>query len=254
MIQQPKILYFSQKQCPSEKPVCSIPLIFTLMKKPLIAPSILAADFGRMNEEIELLNNSEADWVHVDVMDGNFVPNISFGFPVIEAVKKVAKKPLDTHLMINHPDRYILDFKNAGCDILTVQYEACPHLHRTVQAIKDAGMQAGVAINPHTSVQVLEPIIQDLDLVLVMSVNPGFGGQKFIDHAVIKIAQVKALIESRSAHALIEVDGGIGPGNAAAVLKAGAQVLVAGSSVFKAADPRAAISDLKNIDYHTMKV
>ena len=212
----------------------------------LIAPSILAADFGNLQRDIEMINNSEADWIHVDVMDGLFVPNISFGVPVIKAVQKHAKKMLDVHLMIVDPDRYIVDFKNAGAGLLTVHYEACNHLNRTVQAIKAEGMQAGVSLNPHTPIAVLEDIILDLDLVLLMSVNPGFGGQQFIENTYKKIIQLRDLIDKSGSKALIEIDGGVTDKNAHKLLTAGADVLVAGSFVFKSENPIQTIAELKN--------
>jgi len=215
--------------------------------KHLIAPSILAADFGKIYEEVEMLNNSEADWVHVDVMDGAFVPNISFGFPVIKAIKKVSKIPLDVHLMIEKPERYLKEFKDAGADVLTVHAEACTHLHRTIQQIKELGMKAGVALNPHTHISTIEDVIEDLDLVCLMSVNPGFGGQKFIYQTLPKVRKLKEMIVSRNTKTLIEIDGGVGLQNAEELLKAGADVLVAGSAVFKADDPVSTISKLKDI-------
>lgn len=217
------------------------------MKRHLLAPSILAADFTKLKEEIELVNNSEADWLHVDIMDGRFVPNISFGMMIVEAVKRVAKKPLDVHLMIVEPEKYIEQFREAGADTITVHYEACPHLHRTLQQIKACGAQAGVALNPHTPVHLLEDIIEDIDLALIMSVNPGYGGQKFIYQSIPKIKQLKALIERRNTSTLIEVDGGVGLQNAEKLLQAGTDVLVAGSSVFRAPDPAKAIRQLKDI-------
>jgi ribulose-phosphate 3-epimerase len=212
----------------------------------LIAPSILAADFANLQRDVEMINNSEADWLHVDVMDGMFVPNISFGFPVIKALKKHATKPLDVHLMIVDPDRYLKAFVEAGAYNLTVHYEACPHLHRTIQAIKELGCKASVAINPHTNVSLLKDIIANLDMVLVMSVNPGFGGQKFIEHTYTKISEVKELSALKNPNMLIEVDGGVDSANALKLIKAGANVLVAGNSVFSAANQLAAISQLKH--------
>ncbi len=211
----------------------------------LISPSILAADFANLESEIKMLNKSKADWIHIDVMDGVFVPNISFGQPVIKAIKKHAKIPLDVHLMIKDADRYIEDFKTAGADMLTVHLEACPHLHRTIQAIKAAGMKAGVALNPHSSVGSLVPIIKELDLVLIMSVNPGFGGQKFIASSIQKVKNLKNLIASAKSNTKIEVDGGVNMNNAAKLLAAGADVLVAGSFVFKSENPTETIAQLK---------
>jgi len=212
----------------------------------LIAPSMLSADFANLKSDIEMLNSSAADWFHLDVMDGVFVPNISFGMPVIKSIKKLATKPLDVHLMIVNPDKFIEDFKKAGADILTVHYEACPHLHRTVQAIKANGMKAGVSLNPHTPVAVLEDCILDLDLVLIMSVNPGFGGQSFIENTYKKIIQLKDLILKSGSKALIEIDGGVNNQNAPKLLAAGADVLVAGSFVFKSLNPTQTIANLKN--------
>ena len=215
--------------------------------KHLIAPSVLAADFTKLREEIEMVNGSQADWFHLDVMDGHFVPNITFGMFIIEAIKKVATKPLDVHLMIEKPERYIEDFRKSGADVITVHYEACPHLHRTIQQIKATGAKAGVALNPHTPVSVLEDIIEEVDLVCLMSVNPGFGGQKFIYQTVPKTIQLQGLITKRNASAIIEIDGGVGLHNAETLLKAGARVLVAGSSIFKAEHPLEAISRMKGI-------
>lgn len=211
----------------------------------LIAPSILSADFANLQRDVEMINDSTADWFHVDVMDGVFVPNISFGFPVIKAVQQYAKKPLDVHLMIVEPDKYIKDFKACGAEVLTVHAEACTHLHRTIQAIKAEGMKAGVALNPHTPVNVLENILEDLDLVLVMSVNPGFGGQKFIEKTYQKVLQVKQMREENNLKFLIEVDGGVNDKNAGKLFDAGADVLVAGNYVFGNSDPKKAIELLK---------
>jgi ribulose-phosphate 3-epimerase len=213
----------------------------------LVAPSLLAADFANLQSEMHMLNTSQADWVHFDVMDGVFVPNISFGLPVLEAVKKHARKKLDVHLMIQDPGRYVNQFQQAGADVITVHYEACPHLHRVVQQIKAAGCMAGVALNPHTPVQVLEDILPDVDLVLIMSVNPGFGGQKFIENTYRKVRTLKQMIQATGSAALIEVDGGVNLGNAAALRQAGVDVLVAGNFIFSAPDPLKTISDLKNI-------
>ncbi len=213
----------------------------------LLAPSILSADFANLGRDVEMINRSEADWFHVDIMDGVFVPNISFGFPVVSAIKKLAEKPLDVHLMIVKPERYIKDFKNAGADILTVHYEACPHLHRTIQQIKEEGMKVGVSLNPHTPVSLLKDIIQYLDLVLIMSVNPGFGGQKFITHSLSKLRETAKLIAETGSNALIEIDGGVSLGNAEDIIKAGAQVLVAGNAVFSTPDPAETIRKFKGI-------
>ncbi len=211
----------------------------------LIAPSILAADFANLQRDIELINNSEADWIHVDIMDGLFVPNISFGFPVVKAVKKHAKKPLDVHLMIVDPDRYLKEFKDAGADGIIVHYEVCQNLHRTIQHIKELGCRAAVALNPHTPVELLADIIGDLDQVLIMSVNPGFGGQRFIENTYKKLNDIKELSARHNPDLYIEVDGGVDDHNVVNLINAGANVLVAGNSVFSAADPSAAISQLK---------
>ena len=217
------------------------------MKNTLIAPSVLAADFANLQRDIEMINTSEADWFHIDIMDGVFVPNISFGMPVLDAINKHAKKTIDVHLMIVDPDRYISTFKKLGADVLTVHYEACTHLHRTLQAIKAEGMKAGVALNPHTNVDLLEDVIQDIDLVCIMSVNPGFGGQSFIENTYSKVEKLKALINKKNADTLIEIDGGVTNKNAKQLADAGADVLVAGSYVFGAQDPIATIADLKKI-------
>ena len=211
----------------------------------LIAPSILSADFANLQLDIEMINKSEADWFHVDVMDGVFVPNISFGFPLIKAIKKHATKPLDVHLMIVHPEKYLIDFKAAGADILTIHLEACPHLHRTVQEIKNLGMKAGVAINPHTTVALLEDIIADCDLVCMMSVNPGFGGQQFIRNTFTKVQQLKEMIVRKNSAAKIEIDGGVDLLNYKQLLSVGADVLVAGNTVFSSPDPIGMINLLK---------
>jgi ribulose-phosphate 3-epimerase len=215
--------------------------------KPIIAPSILAADFANLQHEVTMINESQADWIHVDVMDGVFVPNISFGIPVIKAIKKHAKKPLDVHLMIVQPERFIETFRDAGADLLSVHMEASTHLHRTIQQIKAAGMKAGVAINPHTSVSQLKDVLADIDLVCMMSVNPGFGGQKFIENTYQKVAELKQLISETKSSALIEIDGGVNQDNAKPLLDAGAHVLVAGNFVFSSSDPKSVIHKLKEI-------
>lgn len=216
--------------------------------KHLIAPSVLSADFANLQDDIEMINRSQADWVHIDIMDGLFVPNMSFGFPVLKAIQKHARKPLDVHLMIMDPYRYLEDFQKAGAANITVHYEACTHLHRTIHAIKDLGCRAGVALNPHTPVGVLEDIIEDIDLVCLMSVNPGFGGQKFIENTYKKIHSLKALASGRNNDLLIEIDGGVSNQNALTLLKAGANVLVAGNAIFAAANPELEISELKRLN------
>jgi len=221
--------------------------------KHLIAPSILSADFGNLSRDIQMLNQSEADWIHCDVMDGRFVPNISFGFPIISAVKKIATKPLDVHLMILEPEKYITEFAKAGANILTVHIEVSPNLHRTIFAIKQAGMKAGVAINPHSPISLLKDIIHDIDVVCLMSVNPGYGGQKFIDHSLVKIRELKDMINTTNSPTLIEVDGGVDLVNASTLLKKGADVLVAGNTVFSASNPSEVISQLKNIAFDNNK-
>lgn len=212
----------------------------------IVAPSILAADFANIQSEVEMLNQSEADWIHIDIMDGVFVPNISFGIPVTKAIQKHAKKPLDVHLMIVNPEKYVEDFRDAGAEIISVHYEACPHLHRNLQQLKDLGVKAGVAINPHTPVSALRDTIMDIDLVCMMSVNPGFGGQKFIEHTYTKIKDLKSIINESGAGTLIEIDGGVNAENAPALIEAGADVLVAGSFVFRSEDPEKTIHNLKD--------
>ena len=211
----------------------------------LISPSFLAANFGNLEKEVTLINNSQADWIHLDIMDGVFVPNISFGFPVIQCVKKVSLKPLDVHLMIIDPDRYLKQFCDAGADILTVQYEACTHLHRTVNEIRKLGMKAGVALNPHTPVSLLKNILPYIDMVLIMTVNPGFGGQSFIMESYNKITELRSMIDTGGYNVLIEVDGGVDTDNAAKLIESGVNVLVAGSTIFSSADPADTIRRLK---------
>ena len=213
----------------------------------LVAPSVLAADFSCLQKDFEMVNGSNADWFHVDVMDGRFVPNISFGMDIIKTMKSIAQKPLDVHLMIVEPEKYIERFRDAGADVITVHYEACPHLHRTIQQIKATGAKAGVALNPHTPVSLLEDILEDLDMVCLMSVNPGFGGQKFIYQTLPKVKKLKEMVDKRNLNPLIEIDGGVGLQNAGALVEAGASVLVAGSAVFKAENPLKVIDRLKNI-------
>ena len=218
-----------------------------MSKNTLIAPSILAADFANLQRDIEMINNSQADWFHIDIMDGVFVPNISFGMPVLQAITKHTRKTVDVHLMIVDPDRYIKAFAELGAHILSVHYEACPHLHRTLQAIKAEGMKAGVVLNPHTNIDLLEDLINDIDLVCIMSVNPGFGGQSFIDNTYGKVKKLKELIVRKKADTLIEVDGGVTDQNARQLVEAGADVLVAGNFVFKAPNPIQTIADLKQL-------
>jgi len=213
----------------------------------IVSPSVLSADFANLERDTKMLNESKAEWIHIDIMDGQFVPNISFGLPVLKAISKHATKVIDVHLMIATPDDYLEDFKDAGADILTVHYEACPHLHRTIQRIKDLGMKAGVALNPHTPVHLLTDIIQDLDLVLIMSVNPGFGGQKFIPHAIEKVKELKALITAKKSSALIEIDGGVNLDTGKLLVDAGADALVAGSFVFGSDNPVETIAKLNQL-------
>lgn len=222
-----------------------------IMRKHLIAPSILAADFGYLARDIGMLNESMADYLHVDVMDGRFVPNISFGQEIVKTIKTLSTKPLDVHLMIEEPEKYIEEFRSSGAEIITVHVEACKHLHRTIQQIKDTGAKAGVALNPHSNVLLIEDVLEDLDLALIMSVNPGFGGQKFIYQSLLKIKKLRQMVDERNCSALIEVDGGVGLQNAEAILKAGADVLVAGNSIFKSENPQSTITRLKSINFGT---
>jgi len=217
----------------------------TTMNSPSIAPSLLAADFANLQKELELVNRSEADYLHFDVMDGLFVPNISFGFPLLEVARKYCQKPLDIHLMITQPERYLEAFAEGGASVIHVHYEACTHLHRTLTRIRELGCRAGVALNPHTPVSGLEDVLEQIDVVLIMSVNPGFGGQTFIPHTLQKVAKLKQLLTANGSTALIEIDGGVGEHNARALVKAGADILVAGNSVFRSADPIEAIRQLK---------
>lgn len=214
---------------------------------PIIAPSLLAANFLRLEDECRMLNESAAEWFHLDVMDGRFVPNISFGMPIIEQIRTTTNKICDVHLMIEQPEIYTAAFKKAGADMLTIHLEVCRHLHRNIQQIKELGMMAGVAINPHTPIETLQDVLQDIDMVLIMSVNPGFGGQKFIPHTLVKIRELRSLIDRNGLTVKIEVDGGIGADNAKAVIDAGADVLVAGSSIFNSADPKETIRQLKGL-------
>ena len=224
------------------------------MNFPIIAPSVLSADFANLGRDVEMINNSQADWFHVDVMDGDFVPNISFGFPVIKAIQNLAKKPLDVHLMIVQPERYIKEFKAVGAEILSVHYEACTHLHRTLHAIKEEGMKAGIAINPHTPISLLKDVIKDTDLVCMMSVNPGFGGQKFIEQTYQKCKELRQMIDESGSSCLIEIDGGVNAQTAPLLLAAGAHVLVAGNYVFGSKNPTETISSLKNLQHNTTTV
>ncbi len=218
----------------------------------LIAPSVLAADFGNLKEDLSMINLSEADWLHVDIMDGRFVPNISFGMDICKRMNELCEKPLDVHLMIVEPEKYIEQFRAAGADVITVHYEACPHIHRTIQQIQATGAKAGVALNPGTPVNVVKDLLEDLDLICLMSVNPGYGGQKFIYQTLPKVRELKAMIDEKNSKCLIEIDGGVGLQNAEELLKAGARVLVAGSAVFKAEQPLDVISRMKSIGKDTL--
>ncbi|HEY5690593.1 MAG TPA: ribulose-phosphate 3-epimerase [Cyclobacteriaceae bacterium] len=215
--------------------------------KPIVAPSILAADFANLEKEVKMINESEADWIHVDIMDGVFVPNLSMGIPVVQAINKHAKKPLDVHLMIVHPEKYVEDFRKAGAAVISVHIEACPHLHRNIQQIKSLGCKAGVAINPHTSVAQLEDVINDIDLICLMSVNPGFGGQKFIENTYVKVKRLREMIDKAGSKVQIEIDGGVNQQNAGPLMAAGADVLVAGNFVFSSSNPKQVIEQLKAV-------
>ena len=215
--------------------------------KPIVAPSILAADFANLEREVKMINESEADWIHVDIMDGVFVPNLSMGLPVVQAINKHAKKPLDVHLMIVHPENYVEDFRKAGASVISVHIEASPHLHRTIQQIRSLGCKAGVAINPHTSVAQLEDVINDIDLVCLLSVNPGFGGQKFIENTYAKVKRLREMIDKANAKVQIEIDGGVNQQNAGPLMAAGADVLVAGNFVFSSSNPKQVIAELKAV-------